>query len=99
MFEISAWSKTIHNDSKYVATSLHHFVHMLSVAAEPLIKHIRRNNLASRASVIVSASLHYSLEGELVQNHSSMFILNYEYMTKENGDCDLSQQRSIHLSR
>jgi hypothetical protein len=82
MFEISSRCKAIHDDSKYVAASLHHFIHVLSITAKPLVKDVWWDDLASRPSVVIRTSLHHSLQSELMQNHSSVFILNYEYMTQ-----------------
>lgn len=95
MFEISARCKTIHDDSEYITASLHHFIYVLSVATEPLVKHIWWNDLASSSGIVIRTSLHHSLKSELMQNHSSVFILNDEDMAKQNWNYDLSQQNSF----
>jgi hypothetical protein len=62
VFEISSGSEAIDDDSQDIAASLHYFIYVLSVAAKPLVKHIRRDDFASGACIVIRASLDHSLQ-------------------------------------
>jgi hypothetical protein len=61
MFEISSRGEAIHDNAQDIPASLHHFIHVLSVTAKPLVKHIRRDDFAGRSCVVVRTSLNHSL--------------------------------------
>jgi hypothetical protein len=62
VFEITSRSEAIHDDSQDITASLHHFIHVLSIATKPLIKHIRWDDFAGRPCIVVRTSLNHSLE-------------------------------------